>query len=135
MSDADFHFWRDHSDNYLTMAFSTDHLGRLERPDGYGRHTGDCGDTVAFYLSVQGDRLFSIQYEAEGCMNTHACANTVIHLAEHAPIAEAWDITPETVAAFLQTLPASHFHCAELAVGAFYKALASIQQRGRKHKG
>jgi nitrogen fixation NifU-like protein len=36
------------------------------------------------------------------------------------------------VADYLQTLPADHFHCAELAVGAFYKALADYQQNGNK---
>jgi nitrogen fixation NifU-like protein len=31
------------------------------------------------------------------------------------------------VADFLKTLPADHFHCAELAVGALYLALASLK--------
>jgi nitrogen fixation NifU-like protein len=36
------------------------------------------------------------------------------------------------LAEFLQSLPADHFHCAELVVGALYKALRDYQQRGAK---
>ncbi len=41
-------------------------------------------------------------------------------------IEAAWEITPEEVIRFLETLPEDHFHCAELAVGAFYLALTDI---------
>ena len=66
----------------------------------------------------------SVAYQTNGCLHTNACANTVANLVEGKTINEAWEITPETVIDFLETLPAEHFHCAELAVGALYRALA-----------
>ena len=45
-----------------------------------------------------------------------------------AEVQAAWEVTPEAVAAYLETLPTDHFHCAELAVGALYKALVGVQQ-------
>lgn len=129
MSSKKFDFWQDHSDNYLTMAFSTDHQGSLDAPDGYGRHTGECGDTVIFYLTIEDDVIESIVYQAEGCRNTHACANAIIHLAEHSPVSQAWEITPEQVVAFLGTLPESEIHCAEVAAGAFYRALSDFEKK------
>lgn len=129
MNEKNFNFWQDHSDNYLTMAFSTDRQGTLDAPDGYGRHTGDCGDTVTFFLTARQNVIESIVYQAEGCMNTHACANTIIHLAEHLPVIRGWDITPERVIEFLETLPESSIHCAELAAGAFYRALADFEKK------
>lgn len=117
-------FWQTHSEKFLEMAFRTDRQEELLHPDGKGERTGDCGDTITFYLVLDGERLQSISYSIHGCMNTNACANAICELAQGKSIDSAWDITPEAVAALLVTLPADHFHCAELAVGAFYLALS-----------
>jgi nitrogen fixation protein NifU and related proteins len=126
-----FDFWQDHSLRYLEMAFRTDRQERLAQPDGYGKKTGDCGDTVEFFLSLDGERIKAMAYESQGCMNTNACANAVIHLIEGLTLTEAWELTPEKVADFLQTLPMDHFHCAELAIGALYLALANAGELNR----
>jgi nitrogen fixation NifU-like protein len=126
-----FDFWQDHSLRFLEMAFRTDKRERLAQPDGYGKKTGGCGDTVEIFLSLDGERISAMAYESQGCMNTNACANAVIHLCEGRSLAEAWELTPEKVADFLQTLPADHFHCAELAIGALYLALANAGELTR----
>jgi nitrogen fixation NifU-like protein len=126
-----FDLWQDHSLRFLEMAFRTDKRERLTHPDGYGKRTGDCGDTVEFFLSLAGDRIVAASYEANGCINTNACANTVIHLVEGRNFAQAWEVTPEKVAGFLESLPPDHFHCAELAVGALYLALANAAELNR----
>jgi nitrogen fixation NifU-like protein len=128
MSETTFDFWQDHSVKYLEMAFRSDRRERLERPDGYGKRTGECGDTVEMFIAVRDNRLQSVTFDTVGCMNTNACANTVAHLAEGRSIEEAWEITPTEVVAFLETLPPHETHCAELAVGAFYLALANYQE-------
>jgi len=124
-------FWQDHSLHYLEMAFRTDKRERLAQPDGHGKKTGDCGDTVEFFLSLEDDRIKTMAYASQGCLNTNACANAVIHLMEGHTLAEAWELTPEQVARFLETLPPDHFHCAELAIGAFYLALANAAELQR----
>jgi nitrogen fixation NifU-like protein len=131
MSMKKFDFWQDHSIHYLEMAFKTDKQSRLENPDGYGKRTGECGDTVEMFISIQFGSIEFISYIADGCMNTHACANTVISFAEKKSLNNAWDITPEMVIEYLETLPEEEYHCAELAVSAFYKALADCQEKGK----
>lgn len=126
-----FDFWQDHSLRFLEMAFRTDKRERLAEPDGYGKKTGGCGDTVEFFLSLDNERISAMAYESQGCMNTNACANAVIHLCEGRSLVEAWELTPEKVADFLQTLPPDHFHCAELAIGALYLALANAGELTR----
>ena len=69
----------------------------IKRPDGYGKRTGDC-------------------------------ANTVAELTEGKKVEAAWEITPENVIDYLETLPPENHHCAELAVGAFYLALSNYQE-------
>jgi nitrogen fixation NifU-like protein len=121
-------FWQDHSLHFLEMAFRTDRHESITHPDGYGKKTGDCGDTVEMFLMLRDNHIRSVSFQVYGCMNTNACANTVAHLAEGKTLEEAWEITPEKIAAFLETLPPDHIHCAELAAGAFYLALADCQE-------
>jgi nitrogen fixation NifU-like protein len=126
-----FDFWQDHSLHFLEMAFRTDRREIKRHPDGYGKRTGDCGDTVEMYLSIREGRIQSVSFETNGCLSTNACANTVARLAEGKRVDEAWEITPEDVAGYLETLPPENMHCAELAVGALYLALRNCRELER----
>jgi nitrogen fixation NifU-like protein len=117
---------KNHSLNYIEMAFSTDKIERIENPDGYGKRIGECGDIIEFFLTCHQDRLKSISFCTKGCLNTNACGNTVAKIAQGKTVEEAWEILPENVMEYLETLPKDHFHCAELAIGAFYMALSNI---------
>jgi nitrogen fixation NifU-like protein len=125
-------FWQSHSLVFLEMAFRMDRRERLHQPDGYGKNQGECGDTVEFFLRVGGERIKAITYDLNGCLNTNACANAILDLVRDKSLEEAWQITPENVAAFLESLPEDHFHCAELAVGALYKALVNVRENQQK---
>ena len=130
--DKKFDFWQDHSMHYLEMAYRMDKIERIETPDGYGKRKGQCGDTIEMFLGMDGDVIRSVSFIADGCLNTRACANTVALLAEKKNINEAWELSPEHVINFLETLPADETHCAELAVGAFYRALSNFSElKGR----
>ncbi len=119
-----FDFWQDHSECFLVMANLWDRRMVLENPDGVGRKTGDCGDTITIYLSVREGVVERLTFELEGCINTNACSNALAVLVEGQPVEQCWNVTPTEVINFLLTLPADHHHCAELAVGTLYLALA-----------
>ncbi|MCG6894944.1 MAG: iron-sulfur cluster assembly scaffold protein [Desulfobacteraceae bacterium] len=119
------------SPRFLEMALRTDRCLPMERPDGRGKKTGVCGDTVEFNIVVERGILKTLTYQVEGCLHTNACANALISLVEGRPVEEVWEILPEAVAERLETLPDDHFHCAELAVGALFLALADAQHRAR----
>ena len=127
MTDNAFNFWQDHSLQYLEMAFRSDRRGIVDHPDGYWKQTGVCGDTVEIYLTTDSGYIQSVMYQTDGCMNTNACANTVARLIEGRRINDAWEITPEKISEYLETLPSDHLHCAELAAGALYRALADCK--------
>ena len=126
-----FDFWQNHSLRYLEMAFRTGRRQTLEKPDGYGKRTGECGDTVEFYIQIQGDSIQSVCFDTNGCINTNACCNTVAQLVEGKSINQSWEVTPDAIVNYLETLPQDHFHCAELAVGALYLALSNYQDLKR----
>ena len=120
-----------HSETFLKMALQTQRRRRIDKPDGYGRRTGECGDTVEFFLLVRKGTIDAVFFEIDGCLNTNACANTVAHMAEGKSIEDAWHITPEHIIDYLKTLPPQDHHCAELAAGAFYLALKNAGELQR----
>ncbi len=126
-----FDFWQDHSLHYLEMALRADRHETPANPEGYGKRTGDCGDTVEIFLTSRHGRVHTVTFRTDGCLNTNACANTVAHLAEGKTFDEAWEVTPEKVIEYGETLPPREQHCAELAVGAFYLALADLRRHSR----
>lgn len=129
MNEVDKGFYDRHSKSYLKMAFSTERAEYVENPDGYGCKTGECGDTITFYLTIKDGILEFVSYQVNGCINTNACAATLSKLAEGKTIDEAWNITPEVIVDYLESLPDNETHCAELAVGAFYLALSDAGKK------
>ena len=117
---------KNHSRNFLEMAFCTDHNKRIDNPDGYGQSTSECGDTVKMFLTVQGEKIVSVSLDIDGCINTNACSNAVALMAEGTKVAQAWGITPLKVINYLETLPPHEIHCAEFAVSALRKALVKF---------
>jgi nitrogen fixation protein NifU and related proteins len=124
-------FWQKHSMEFLEMAFNASRRERIRHPDGYGRNTGDCGDSVEVFLTVENGIIQHAAFDVDGCLNTVACGATVVELVNGKPVEEAWDVTPETVIDYLKTLPETDVHCAEVAVGALYLAAADYEQKHR----
>ena len=120
-------FYNSHSPQFIVMALKHDDREIPEHADGYGKRTGDCGDTVEIFLTVTDLIIKQVNFRANGCIHTHACCNTLVYLAERRSIEEAWKIVPENIVEFLATLPEDHLHCAELATGALYLALSNYQ--------
>ncbi len=122
----------EHTQIFLEMAFRTDRQKNLPHPSGVGHNVGTCRDQIRIYLAIREGIIKEVAYELEGCLNTNACVNALAEMVEGHTVAAAWALKPEMLAEFLQSLPPDHFHCAELAVGAFYKALADYQKKGAK---
>ena len=131
MGNDEFDYLRNHSQKFLEMAFGSDKHERVDNPDGYGRKSRDCGDTVEMFITLEKGRIRWVNFHLHGCLNTNACANALARLGEGRTVAEAWEITPRLVSDYLETLPGDHFHCAELAVGAFQRALADAADMAR----
>jgi nitrogen fixation NifU-like protein len=131
MNDIPKDFWESHSLKFLEMAFRTDRQECLSHADGRGGKTGDCGDSVEFFILLDGDRIKTLAYTLNGCINTNACANAIIELIEGKTIEKAWELQPQDVADYLESLPNDHFHCAELTIGALYLTLSNASETKR----
>lgn len=114
---------RCHSERFLEMAFRTDRDERIRHPDAYAKNTGDCGDSIEIFLTIHNNKINTISFMIDGCINTRACANMLGDMIENRSIRQAWKITPEDIVRALETLPEESLHCAELAAGSLYRAL------------
>lgn len=121
--------WEEHSINFVEMAYNMENRGRVENPDGYGIRKGKCGDTIEMFLTIEEGLIKDVTFDLDGCLNTSATGNTVAHLTEGKTVKSAWETTIEEVIVFLGTLPPDHYHCAELALGAFYLALSDYEKK------
>jgi nitrogen fixation protein NifU and related proteins len=131
MEQARIDFWESHSVRFLEMVFRGSKRERLTYPDGYGKKTRQCGDTIEIFLMVRDGRLDSVVFETDGCLYSLACANAVAHLAQGKTLSEAWEITPDAVMDYLETLPERETHCADLAILSLQAALLSAQENAR----
>lgn len=122
----EFDFWQDHSERFLLMAYQYDRNRKPDSADGMASKTGVCGDTITIYVGVDGDRLSDFSYQLDGCIHTNACCNSLAEMTIGEEIDTCWKIIPEDIINDLQTLPDDHYHCAELAVGAFFLALCQL---------
>ncbi|MFZ2447049.1 MAG: iron-sulfur cluster assembly scaffold protein [Syntrophobacteraceae bacterium] len=132
MDETVIEFFRHHSTHFLEMALKNDKLERIIHPDGYGKHSRSCGDTLEIFLTARNGGIHSASFYTEGCIFTVACANTMIGMIEGKPVQDAWSITPQHLVDYLETLPEKEHHCAELAVNALRAALLDLKETERQ---
>ncbi len=106
-------------------------LGEISSPDGYALEQGECGDSMEVFLSVRDRIIRQARFDTLGCGYTVACGDMAMELVEKQPLVEALRIRPERIGEALGGLPASHEHCAELAVKTLRSAVHSALERGR----
>lgn len=121
-----------YSDRFLEMASTYAHAGIPDTYDATGQSTGQCGDTIQFFIGVRHRHIISIRFAIEGCMHTLACANSIIDMVAEKTIDEAWEVTDQAVIENLGGIPKDHEHCAQLTIGALYKALANLNGKPGK---
>ena len=132
MDQKTFEFLRQHSVNFLTMALENDRHEKILHPDGYGKCSRQCGDTLEIFLMARNGRIGSASFYTKGCIYTVACANTLVRMIEGKPVEDAGAISSQHIADFLETLPKAEFHCAELAVQTLRIALIDLKKTERQ---
>jgi len=70
-----------------------------------------------------GDNISEATFLTDGCGATLACGSVVTELVRGKSGYEALKITVQDVIGYLDGLPASHVHCAVLAVQALHDAI------------
>ena len=116
-----------YSDKVMTYAYDPVNVGEINNPDGKGRVKGDCGDSIIIYIKLKEDKISKACFLVDGCGASVASGCAVTELAQGKTPYEASKITPQEVIRFLDGMPASHVHCAVMAVQALQKTLDHLK--------
>jgi nitrogen fixation NifU-like protein len=105
---------------------------KIEHPDGYGKVTGSCGDTMEMFIQLKGGRISRCSFLTDGCGATIACGSMATEIAAGKSFTEALGIVKgDEILKRLGGLPEGNVHCAFLAAETLRRALADClyQQR------
>ncbi len=98
-------------------------LGGIPAPDGFGRITGPCGDTMEICLKVRDNRVMNASFWTDGCGTTIASGSMVTELAKGKSVLEAQKIRQQDILDALGGLPEDSLHCALLAASTLKEAI------------
>ena len=103
------------SEEVVNRWLNPKNIGKMENPDGVGRITGPCGDTVEIFLKVRNDIITNAMFMTDGCGTTIAAGSMTTDLATGKDIKGALKISQEIILDALGGLPDDSKHCALLA--------------------
>lgn len=106
--------------------------GPMLHPSAYAQITGSCGDTLQFWLNIDGDIIRKASFVSDGCEDSVICCSIVARKVEGLRLKEAAALSPDTILAGAPTIREDHKHCAKLAVDTLSKALATYTEKPAK---
>ena len=119
----------------LATMFSEDVLEHFRNPRNAGElhdatatvevNNPVCGDILKLAVRIVGGRIEEVRFLCRGCTTSIACASILTEKIHDRALAEARDITAETLSEALGGLPPATFHGAQLAAD----ALSALLQR------
>ena len=112
-----------YSENAIDHFLNPRNLGEIATPDGFGRVTGPCGDTMEIYLKVRDGKVINASFRTDGCGTSIASGSMVTELAKEKSLVEARKITQDDVLDALGGLPEDSLHCALLAANTLKEAI------------
>ena len=99
------------------------YMGKMDDPDGYGRVTGTCGDTMEIFLRFENDEVRDTSFQTNGCGSSIVCASFASEMAIGKSPDELLEITGDAILEKLGGLPEEDRHCAFLAGETLQEAL------------
>jgi nitrogen fixation NifU-like protein len=107
------------------------YVGMLPNPEGYGRITGTCGDTIEIFLRFEEDRVKKATFQTDGCGSSIVCGSFTAEIAHGKSADEIAEITGEMILDILGGLPERNRHCAFLAAETLQEALNDYMRKER----
>jgi len=99
------------------------YMGGINNPDGYGRITGSCGDTVQIFLKFKNEKVKEALFQTDGCGSSTVCGSFAAELALGKSPDEILEISGESILKKAGGLPEEDKHCAFLSAEALQEAL------------
>jgi nitrogen fixation NifU-like protein len=115
-----------YSEKVIQSWLNPKYMGEMESPQGQGKVTGTCGDTVQIFLRIDNNKIIDARFITDGCATTIAAGGMACELAIGKTFKEAFKITKEVIVEQLGGLPEESIHCALLASNTLRAALTDF---------
>jgi nitrogen fixation NifU-like protein len=99
------------------------YMGEMEDPQGHGKITGPCGDTVEIFLQIHDDTITDARFTTDGCLTTIAAGSMACELVIGKDVRGAFKVSKEVILERLGGLPEDGVHCALLTSNTLREAL------------
>ncbi|MBI5885847.1 MAG: Fe-S cluster assembly scaffold protein NifU [Deltaproteobacteria bacterium] len=122
-----------YSDKVMDHFSNPRNVGEVDGADGTGTVGNPaCGDIMKLTIKVENDKITDVKFKTFGCGAAIATSSMVTELVKGKGLAEAENISNNTVAEALDGLPPVKMHCSNLAADALH---AAIEDYKKKHAG
>ncbi len=105
------------------------YMNSMQNPDGYGRVTGPCGDTMEIFLKFKEGKVSDASFQTDGCGPSQICGSFAAELVLGKNTDEIKEITNETILNVIGGLPGEDQHCALLAANTLQEAIAHFLKK------
>ena len=120
-----------YSDKVMDHFTHPRNVGEIADADGIGEvGNARCGDIMKLWIKVEDGVIQDIKFKTFGCGAAIATSSVITEMAIGKTLAEAEDITNQSVAEELEGLPPLKMHCSNLAADALR---AAIEDYRKKH--
>jgi nitrogen fixation protein NifU and related proteins len=119
-----------YSEKVMEHFMNPRNVGEIPDADGVGTVGNPvCGDMMAFYIKVDGDKLADIKFKTFGCGAAIAVSSMVSEMARGMTLEEAKELTNAAVAEELGGLPPNKMHCSNLGADALHAAIEDYEKK------
>jgi nitrogen fixation NifU-like protein len=110
------------------------YAGAMDNPDGHGRVTGSCDDTMQVFLKFENNKVKEARFLTDGCGSSTVCGSFAAELALGKFSDELLEITGDTILKILGNFPEEYRHCAFLATDTLQDALHDYMVKGTRNQ-
>ena len=114
------------SEKVIDYGTNPRNYGAMDKPEGYAKITGPCGDTVEIFLRVKNGRIEDIRYTTDGCMTSHAAVSAATMMAKGKAPKDCIKINQSSILEHLGGMPDDAKHCALLAATTLHRSLRNF---------
>ena len=102
-------------------------FGPLRDADRNAKITGPCGDTMEFWLKLEGGNIVEATFTTDGCESSIICGSTAGYMVQGKSLDEANTLTQQDILSDIGYLPGEFKHCALLAIDTIKKAIENYK--------
>ncbi|MBU0692523.1 iron-sulfur cluster assembly scaffold protein [bacterium] len=102
--------------------------GSLNEYNGHAKITGECGDTMEYWLLIRDGKIEHVSFVTDGCGYSQACGSMAASMIEGVEVQEAATLEQQEILDLLPGLPPDHEHCARLAAKTIKAACRSYEE-------